>query len=175
MEKCTVGKGGWNMFGIGDKVAHPMHGAGVIADIVREKVAGAVQDYYVFRMSVGGLVLKIPTASSHAVGLRPVVGSEEARRLLSALPAMETEMVSNWNRRYRENLQRIKSGDLYEVAGVIKGLALRDSQQGLSTGERKMLHTAKQILVSEIVLALGEDYESIEGRINAAVAGEQVV
>ena len=111
------------MFCVGDKVAHPMHGGGVIADIVREKVAGSIQDYYVFRMSVGGLVLKIPTASSRAIGLRPVVCREEAVQLMSAIPAMETEMTGNWNRRYRENLQRLKSGDLYEVARVIKGLA----------------------------------------------------
>lgn len=163
------------MFCIGDKVAHPMHGAGIIADIVRQKVAGSVQYYYVFRLSVGGLVLKIPIASSRAVGLRKIVGREEALRLLSALPAMETEMTANWNRRYRENLQRLKSGDLYEVARVIKGLARRDSQQGLSTGERKMLHTAKQILISEIVLALGREYEEIESSVNAAMSGERVV
>lgn len=163
------------MFCIGDKVAHPMHGGGVIADIVREKVAGSIQDYYVFRMSVGGLVLKIPTASSRAIGLRPVVCREEAVKLMSAIPTMETDMTGNWNRRYRENLQRLKSGDLYEVARVIKGLAFRDSQQGLSTGERKMLHNAKQILISEIVLATGREYGYIEERVNAAMAGEKVV
>lgn len=163
------------MFCIGDKVAHPMHGAGVIADIVREKVAGAVQDYYVFRLSVGGLVLKIPTASSRAVGLRRVADQEEILALMSALPTLETEMTANWNRRYRENLQRLKSGDLYEVARVIKGLACRDSQQGHSTGERKMLHTAKQILISEIVLALGREYEAVERCVNAAMSGEKVV
>ena len=159
------------MFCIGDKVVHPMHGAGIISDVVREKIAGTVQDYYVFRMSVGGLVLKIPVLSSGTVGLRRIVEQEEADRLLAALPAMDTEMTSNWNRRYRENLQRLKSGDIYEVARVIKGLAFRDSQQSLSTGERKMLHTAKQILISEIVLVLGQDYEQVEGRVNAAMSG----
>ena len=94
---------------------------------------------------------------------------------MSAIPTMETDMTGNWNRRYRENLQRLKSGDLYEVARVIKGLAFRDSQQGLSTGERKMLHNAKQILISEIVLATGREYEYIEERVNAAMAGEKVV
>ena len=80
-------------------------------------------------------------------------------------------MTSNWNRRYRENLQRLKSGDIYEVARVIKGLAFRDSQQSLSTGERKMLHTAKHILISDIVLVLGQDYEQVEVRVNAAMSG----
>ena len=159
------------MFSVGDRIVHPMHGAGIISDVVREKIAGTVQDYYVFRMSVGGLVLKIPVLSSGTVGLRRIVEQEEADRLLAALPAMDTEMTSNWNRRYRENLQRLKSGDIYEVARVIKGLAFRDSQQSLSTGERKMLHTAKQILISEIVLVLGQDYEQVEGRVNAAMSG----
>ena len=163
------------MFCIGDKVAHPMHGGGVIADIVREKVAGSIQEYYVFRMPAGGLVLKIPTASSGTIGLRPVMCREEAACLLAEIPSMETEMTGNWNRRYRENLQRLKSGDLYEVARVVKGLVFRDSQQGLSTGERKMLHNAKQILISEIAMATGRDYESIEEQVNATMAGETIV
>ena len=152
-----------------------MHGAGVISDIVREKVAGCVQDYYVFRLSTGGLVLKIPTASSGTVGLRRVAGRETILALLSALPALDMDMTANWNRRYRENLQRIKSGDLYEVARVIKGLSRRDSQQGLSTGERKMLHVAKQILISEIVLVMGWEHEAVERSVNAAISGEKMV
>lgn len=161
------------MFRIGDKVVHPMHGAGVIAGIVTEKLGASTQDYYVFKMPVGGLVLKIPTATSHMVGLRSVVGSGEALELLQAIAAMDVDMTSNWNHRYRENMQRLKSGDLYEVARVIKGLAFRDSQRGLSNGERKMLHTAKQILISEMVLAMGQDYQEIEVRINAAMSGER--
>lgn len=159
------------MFQIGDKVVHPMHGAGTIADIVREKVCGTVQDYYVFRMSVGGLVLKIPVATSSVIGLRDVVDAEEAARLLAAFPALETDMTSNWNHRYRENMERLKSGDLYQVARVIKGLQCRDVSRGLSNGERKMLHTAKQILISELVLATGEEYQRLEAQINAAMSG----
>lgn len=160
------------MFRIGDKVAHPMHGAGVIDGIVTEKIGASAQDYYVFKMQMGGLVLKIPVATSHTIGLRSVVGVSEAMELLQSISAMEVDMTSNWNVRYRENMQRIKSGDLYEVARVIKGLARRDSERGLSNGERKMLHTAKQILISEIVLVIGQEYEKIERQINAAMSGE---
>jgi len=149
-----------------------MHGAGVIDGIVREKIGSNAQDYYVFKMPVGGLVLKIPTASSHMVGLRSVADSGEALALLQAISAMDVDMTSNWNRRYRENMQRLKSGDMYEVARVIKGLVFRDRQRGLSNGERKMLHTAKQILISEMVLAMGQDYQEIEVQINAAMSGE---
>lgn len=79
-------------------------------------------------------------------------------------------MTQNWNKRYRENMQKIKSGDLMEVAEVIKGLMLRDTDKGLSTGERKMLHSAKQILISEIVLSESSSYEEVEQRINLAVS-----
>lgn len=160
------------MFCIGDKVVHPMHGAGIIDGIVSERMGGVTQEYYVFKMPVGGLVLKIPTANSAAVGLRATVAAGDAARLLRELPDLAVEMNSNWNHRYRENLQRLKSGDLYEVARVIKGLLHRENQKGLSTGERKMLHTAKQILISEMVLVTGRDYRAIENRIQAAVSEE---
>lgn len=162
------------MFQIGDKVVHPMHGAGVIDGIVTEKIGSAVQDYYVFKMPVGGLVLKIPVATSQVIGLRAIVSAEEAAALLEAIGSMEVDMTSNWNHRYRENMDRLKSGDLYAVARVIKGLTYRDSERGLSNGERKMLHTAKQILVSELVLSLEQESRQIENRINGAMLGEKV-
>ena len=152
------------MFQIGDKVVHPMHGAGVIDSIVDERINGKTQAYYVFRMPVNGLVLKIPTANSEAVGLRAVVEPAFADQVIDSLSALQINVTSNWNRRYRENLERLKSGDLYEVARVIKCLMLRDSQRGLSTGERKMLHSAKQIFISEIVLSKNVPYGDIEGR-----------
>lgn len=159
------------MFCVGDQVVHPMHGAGVIAGVVTEKVGRTVQEYYVFRMSIGGLVLKIPVASSHLVGLRAIVDTAAARELLRALPELPVETVTNWNQRYRENMQKLKSGDLYEVARVIKGLAARERQRGLSNGEMKMLHTAKQILLSELVMAMGEEYQGVEQQLSAAIAG----
>ena len=162
------------MFQRGDKVVHPMHGAGVIDGIVTEKIGSAMQDYYVFKMPVGGLVLKIPVSTSQIIGLRNIVSGEDATALISAIGAMDVGMTSNWNHRYRENMDRLKSGDLYAVAHVIKGLTYRDNERGLSNGERKMLHTAKQILVSELVLSLGLESREVERRINAAVLGEKV-
>ena len=159
------------MFSVGDQVVHPMHGAGVIDGIVREKVAGVVQDYYVFKMPVGGLLLKIPIASTQAVGLRTVIPRAEAERLIAALPELEVEQDGNWNRRYRENMVRMKSGDLYEVARVIKCLMTRENRRGLSTGERKMLHTARQILLSELVLSEQGPYEEVEARVDRAILG----
>ena len=160
------------MFQIGDKVVHPMHGAGIIDSIVDERINGKTQAYYVFRMPVNGLVLKIPTANSNAVGLRAVVDADYADQVIDALSGLQIDVTSNWNRRYRENLERLKSGDLYEVARVIKCLMLREAERGLSTGERKMLHNAKQIFISEMVLAKGKPYQEIECRVNETMLGE---
>lgn len=157
------------MFRIGDLVAHPMHGAGVIDAIVQEKVAGNTEEYYVFKMPVGGLLLKIPVANSETIGLRAIISPEEAEALIAAIPALEVENNTNWNKRYQENLQRLKSGDLREVSRVIKGLMTRDTRRGLSTGERKMLQTAKRILISEIVLTQHAEYEDVEARIECAM------
>ena len=157
------------MFSIGDLVVHPMHGAGVIDAIVHEKVAGSSQDYYVFKMPMGGLVLKIPVANSEAIGIRAIITPKEAETLLGAIPALPVEANANWNKRYQENMLRLKSGDLYEVARVVKALMHREAQRGLSTGERKMLHIAKQIMISEIVLAQNSIYEDVERRLDRAM------
>lgn len=157
------------MFSIGDQVVHPMHGAGVIDDIVREKVTGITQDYYVFKMPMGGLVLKIPIANSQAVGLRSIMTPEETERLFGTIPSMNVEVNANWNKRYQENMLRLKSGDPYEVAQVVKALMHREHRRGLSTGERKMLHNAKQIMISEIVLTEQVPYQDAESRLNRAM------
>ena len=134
---------------VGDKIVHPMHGAGVIDSIVQKKVNGVLREYYILKLPLNGMLVMIPTHNSEEIGVRPIVVGEEADRVIAAIPGMDVEMDSNWNRRYRENMLRLKSGDLLEVARVVKGLVRRDGERGLSTGERKMLHSAKQILISE--------------------------
>ena len=157
------------MYLVGDKVVHPMHGAGIIEGIAEERVSGRKAKYYVFRMPVGGLVLKIPTENCGSIGVRALSSAEEIGQVLRRIPEMDAEMTANWNHRYRENMQRIKSGDLLEVARVIKGLMWRDAQRGLSNGERKMLHTAKQILISEIVLVQDRVYQEAESCLNETI------
>ena len=158
------------MFQIGDKVVHPMHGAGVIDSIVQRRVAGQVQEYYQLKLSVGNMVVMVPTDNTGEVGMRPVLSGSKADELISEMEGIEVDMTSNWNRRYRENLVRLKSGDLLEVARVVKGLRRRESQRGLSNGERKMLHTAKQILISELVLAQSLPYETVESSIDTVLS-----
>ncbi|MGI5984258.1 MAG: CarD family transcriptional regulator [Clostridiales bacterium] len=158
------------MFSVGDRIAHPMHGAGIIDSIVKRKVDGAEKDYYVLKLPVGDMLVMIPVDSTDSIGVRPIVEPDEAEKILRAIAEIEVNMTQNWNKRYRENMLKIKSGDLLEVAAVIKGLMLRDTDRGLSTGERKMLHSAKQILISEIVLSESSSYEEVEQRINMAVS-----
>ena len=154
------------MFQAGDKIVHPMHGAGIVEGIVERKINGVVRTYYSLKLPVRAMVVMVPTEGSEEIGLRPVIGREESEQVLEALPGIEAAMTSNWNRRYRENMERMKSGNLFEVARVVKGLTQRDNKRGLSTGERKMLHSAKQILISELVLSQDSSYEDIEARIN---------
>ena len=158
------------MFQVGDKVVHPMHGAGVIDSIVRRKVAGQFQEYYMLKLSVGSMVVMVPTDNTGEIGMRPVVSGQEAEELMSEMEGIEVDMTQNWNRRYRENMVRLKSGDLLEVARVVKGLLIREEQRGLSNGERKMLHTAKQILISELVLAQSLPYKTVEENIDTVLS-----
>ena len=157
------------MFAVGDKVVHPLHGAGIIEEITQERLAGQVEQYYVFHMPAGGLTLKIPTENCGAVGLRSPMSCEKMEELLAIVPSLEAEMTNNWNRRYRENMEKLKSGDLLELVRVIKGLILREARQGLSTGERKMLQNAKQVLLSELVFVKNVTYETAEEMLKTAV------
>ena len=156
-------------FRVGDRIAHPMHGAGVIDSIVTKRINGKDREYYVLKLPAGDMLVMVPVETCDAIGVRPIVAPAEAEALLGAITGIEVEMTSNWNKRYRENMLRIKSGDLMEVASVVKGLMQRDRERGLSTGERKMLHSAKQILISEIVLSESSSYEEVEARLDKAM------
>lgn len=157
------------MFSIGDYIAHPLHGAGVIENIVSRRISGQQRDYYVLKLPVGDMVVMVPVLGCESIGVRSIISADEAERVMDAFKTIEVEMTANWNKRYRENMDKIKSGDLMSVASVVKGLMSRDSERGLSTGERKMLHSSKQILISELVVATKLDYDGIEERLNAAL------
>lgn len=158
------------MFSIGDYIAHPMHGAGVIDGIVSKRIDGADREYYVLKLPVGDMLVLVPVIGCENIGVRQIISADEARQLLAAFPRIDVSMTQNWNKRYRENMVKIKSGNPMDVAEVVKGLMARDSERGLSTGERRMLHSAKQILISEIVIALNLTYEQVELQLNACMA-----
>lgn len=162
------------IFQVGDQIAHPMHGAGVISGIESRKINGVVRDYYVLQLPVGAMQVMIPVDSCEAIGVRSIVDAQEADRILAAIPSIEVEETQNWNKRYRENMLKIKSGKLEDVAEVIKSLMIRDSDRGLSTGERKILHSAKQILVSELALSKGVPQEHIEKLLFDAIGVDNI-
>ena len=158
------------MFKIGDRIAHPMHGAGIIDSIVTRRIDGDDKQYYALKLPSADMLVMIPVEGSENIGVRPIIAAKEAEHIISAIANIQVNMTQNWNKRYRENMVKIKSGNLMEVAEVIKGLMLRETDRGLSNGERKMLHSAKQILISEIVLSKASSYEEIEAEINMAVS-----
>ena len=143
------------MFSIGDKVVYPMHGAGTIQNIEEKEVLGETRAYYILRIPYGNLQVMVPVKGSDAAGLRPIVSEEEVSSVLDVLAAESTPMDENWNRRYRENMDKLRSGDPAKVAEVIRNLMRVERAKRLSTGEKKLLANARQILASEIVLVRG--------------------
>lgn len=154
------------MYNIGDKIVYPMHGAGIIEAIEEKEILGEKQKYYIMRMPIGDMKVMIPISNIDNIGIREVIDQKEAEGIIQIFKTGKTNMSSNWNKRYRENMEKIKSGSIYEVADVVKNLMYRDKEKGLSTGERKMLNNAKQILISELVLAKNTKQEVIEEIIN---------
>ena len=150
------------MFSAGDKIVYPMHGAGIICGIEEKKILGEKKEYYIFKLPCSEINLMIPVESEATVGIRPVAEREVISDVTELRSAESSCMDSNWNRRYREIMEKLKSGDLTEVARVVKALMHRDARRGLSTGERKMLRSAKQILLSEIALVQQMAYDAAE-------------
>ena len=149
------------MFNIGDKIVYPMHGAGTIDAIEEKDILGEKHNYYIIKMP-GEVKVMVPTDKAEEVGVRNIINKEEAAKVMSVLGENETEMSQNWNKRYRDNMDKMKSGDIYEVADVVRNLSFKQKEKGLSTGEKKMLNNAKQILVSELVLAEHASQEEVE-------------
>lgn len=149
------------MFSVGDRVVYPMHGAGVIEAIEEKEILGARKKYYVMKLPMGEMKVLIPTDSILQVGLRGVIDKDLVPKVFVVLQGEQPEMSANWNRRYRNHLEKIKSGDIFEVAEVVRNLMLRDREKGLSTGESKMLDTARQILISELILVQGVEQAEI--------------
>ncbi|MBQ2865520.1 MAG: CarD family transcriptional regulator [Clostridia bacterium] len=153
------------MFNIGDNISHPMHGAGVIVDIVDRQVNNRPQSFYLVDMIYGAMTVQIPCHLCDSLGVRHIITADQANAVIASIPELEIYNIDNWSKRYRENVERIKSGDLYQVAVVVKSLVLRDKIKTLSTGERKLLGMAKGILVSELSLASGCSMRDAEQKI----------
>ena len=154
------------MFDVGDKIVYPNHGAGTIVDIEEKEILGETERYYVMELPIGEMKVMIPEDNADEVGLRSIIDREVAAKVYEVLAGDQSEMSQNWNRRYRANSEKIKTGDIFEVAEVVRNLTIRDIVKGLSTGEKKMLSNSRQILVSELVLAEDKSQEEIEEKID---------
>ena len=161
------------MYNVGDKVVYPMHGAGVIDSIEEKDILGEKQSYYILKMP-GEVKVMVPILTAEEHGIRNIIDKAEAEKVINILEQDETEMEKNWNKRYRDNMDKMKSGNIYEIADVVRNLSFKQKEKGLSTGEKKMLHNAKQILVSELVLAehatQDEVEELVDNKINTSFA-----
>ncbi len=147
------------MFEVGDKVVYPMHGAGVVEAITRREFLGEERRYYILKFLLGDMQVMVPADLAQERGIRPVAEPEEVAKLRTILlePKEKEKALNDWNRRYRSNLEKIKSGEMVQVAQVVKTLLQRAKDKGLSNGERKMLDNARQILCSELCLSLGTE------------------
>ena len=157
------------MFKVGDKIVYPMHGAGTIESIEEREILGEKQKYYIMKMPVGDIKVMVPTKNAELIGVRDVIDGNVAESVLEVLGAEPTDMSSNWNKRYRDNQDKMKSGDICELADVVRNLTFRQKDKGLATGEKKMLSNAKQILISELVLAEAMSKEQVESLIDEKI------
>lgn len=157
------------MFNIGDKVVYPMHGAGIIEGIEEKEILGEIQKYFILRLPLKNMKVMLPVDNIENIGLRSIVSMDVVNEVFDIMADVKSKMPQNWNRRYRANLEKIKTGDIIDVAMVVRDLLILDKEKGLSTGERKMLNNAKQILVSELVLASDLNEKEVEGKIKEAI------
>ena len=153
------------MFKVGDNIVYPMHGAGTIESIEEKNILGENQKYYIINMP-GEVKVMVPTVKAESNGVRNVIDNKEAIKVFKVLEEDMSEMSTNWNKRYRDNMEKIKSGDIYAVADVVRNLSFKQKDKGLSTGEKKMLVNAKQILVSELALSNNSTTDDMEDIVN---------
>ena len=158
------------MFQVGDKVVYPMHGAGIIEAIEEREVLGETRQYYIMHMPVGNMKVLVPLSSVQSLGLREVIPRSQIKQVLEVLKDKEVVSALAWNRRYRANLEKIRSGNILDVAEVVRNLSRRDKEKGLSTGEKKMYENACQILVSELVLAEESSEDAVRQWLNKVLA-----
>jgi len=154
-------------FRVGDKVVYPHHGAAVIEGMQERQIEGETRQYWVIRLSYGDLTLMVPTDGADEVGLRGVVPKNELDQVYKVLQSKkQAPAPSNWSRRFKSHVEKLRSGDIYQVAEVVRNLSNRDKDKGLSAGEKRMLTKARQILVSELTFAAGVKEEKAEAMLD---------
>ena len=158
-------------FAVGDKVVYPHHGAAVVEKRETKVAFGQKREYLVLRLAYGDLTLMVPADNTDEVGLREVINDEEVEEVFAVLRKKEARMPTNWSRRYKNHVEKLKSGDIYQVADVVRSLHQRDREKGLSAGEKRMLTKARQILVSELTFSKTVQTASLLVSLPSTIAG----
>lgn len=153
------------MYKVGDKIVYPLHGAGVIEKIEDKDIGGDTKKYYIVKISHNQLVIMIPEDTCQDIGIREVISKKKAREILNLLGSNRSRMPHDWNLRFKKNKEKLKTGDIFEVAEVVRNLSLREGDVGLSTGEKRLLNQAKQILVSELCYSLDIPIEETKDKV----------
>jgi len=157
-------------FEIGDNVVYPHHGAGQVLKKESKEIFGEEREYLTIKILHNDMTVMVPTANAGMAGLRRVIDEETVKKVLGVLGDQVSEMPKNWNRRFKHNRDKIKTGDIYELAEVVRNLAIRESEKGLSTGEKQMFTRAKKILASELMYALEMEEEQAEDHLDDLLA-----
>lgn len=159
------------MFEVGDKVVYPHHGAGTVVKKEKRDVLGQTREYLTIQILHNDMTVNVPVENAEQVGLRTVIDEDLVNTVVKALTGGSTEMPKNWNRRFKHNRDKMKTGDIFELAEVVKNLSLRDHEKGLSTGEKQMFVKAKKILASELMYAKAVDEEEAAEWLEGVLAG----
>ena len=155
------------MFQKGDRVVYPHHGAAVIEDLQEREILGERRTYFVLRLAHQDLTLMVPVDNTDEVGLREVVSKREVKKVFEILREDEVSTApTNWNRRFKTNVEKLRSGDIFQVAEVVRSLSIREKEKGLSAGEKRMLAKARQILISELTFAVDASEEKAEAMLD---------
>ncbi|MDF2840707.1 MAG: transcriptional regulator, CarD family [Clostridia bacterium] len=150
------------MFNIGDKIVYPIHGAGIIESIEEKEILGSKVKYYIMKMPIGEMNVMIPLDNIETLGIRTIIDKQASEKVLDILSQSATEMNNVWTKRYRENEMKIKTGNIFEIAEIVKNLVILNRAKKLSAGEKKILNNAKNILLSELMLVLDVDSQEAE-------------
>jgi CarD family transcriptional regulator len=150
------------VFDIGDKVVYPHHGAGTVIQKEIKNILGEDREYLTIRILHNDMTVMVPSDSVDKAGLRKVIGEDTVEEVLGVIEGGGTKMPKNWNRRFKHNRDKMKTGDIFELAEVVRNLSIRDGDKGLSTGEKQMFGKAKKILASELMYAKDMDEEQAD-------------
>jgi CarD family transcriptional regulator len=168
--KPLRGAGRSMAFKVGDRVVYPHHGAAVIEKKEKRTVFGEEKEYFVLRMAHGDMILAVPIDKAEDVGMRWPISTEDVEDLFEVLGRRDVREPANWSRRFKNHQEKLKSGDVYQVAEVVRNLALRDADKGLSAGEKSMFVKARQVLVSELAFALNISEDTALDRLNKTLS-----